>query len=190
MRRAVAFVAIAFGCLQSAGAAQGRPQPGSVEDIYIARSLRTTRAMPTEFCAESRVGFAGTTFEDQYTFHAIETRTADGRITNAHGNKIGQVRACLGPTSDPLRINFFAAGDLAAVSFVGKGGCETKKADFPEPGITVYRCFLDLTDLPRGYTGGLLTTSTVVSRQGIGEVSDPTGYVQSSVATVRLWKQR
>jgi len=54
--------------------------------------------------------------------------------------------------------------------------------------MTVFRCYLELRDLPTGYVGGQLTTNTVVSRQGIGESSDPPGYVQPSIATIRLWR--
>ena len=90
----------------------------------------------------------------------------------------------------PLTSNFYAEGALGDVSFTGRGECRTAKQDYPEPGVTVYRCFLELRDLPREYQGGQLTTNTVVSRQGIGELSDPPGYVQPSIATVRLWKKR
>jgi hypothetical protein len=30
----------------------------------------------------------------------------------------------------------------------------------------------------------------MVSRQAIGGISDPAGYVQPSIATIRLWKRR
>ena len=189
MRLLVTLAMVALSCVPSTATAQRGPAARAVEDIYIARSVRTSRVMPTDFCAESRVGF-GSTFEDLFNLHATTTRTSDGRMTEALGDRIGQLRVCVGRTSNPLRLNFYAEGDLGAVAFTGKGDCEAPKLDFPEPGITVYRCFLDLTDLPRGYTGGLLTTNTVASRQLIGATSDPAGYVQSSIATVRLWKQR
>jgi len=145
--------------------------------------------MPTDFCGESRVGFSSG-WEDHYTFHATTARPSDGKIIESLGNQIGRIHTCIGETSNPLRLNFFGEGDLGAVAFTGKGECEAAKSDFPEAGITAYRCFLGLSDLPRGYTGGLLTTNSVVSRQPIGATSDPAGYVQSSIATVRLWKQR
>ena len=122
--------------------------------------------------------------------HAVTTRTPDGRITDPLGNQVGQLRACFGETANRLQANFYAEGELASLSFTGKGECESPRADFPESGINVFRCFLDLMNLPRGYVGGLLTTNSVRSRQDIGPTSDPAGYVQSSIATVRLWKDR
>jgi len=86
--------------------------------------------------------------------------------------------------------NFFAEGALGPVSFTGRGECRMAKKDFPEPGLSVFRCFLEIQNLPEDYVGGQLTTNTVVSRRSIGEVSDPTGYIQPSIATIRLWKKR
>jgi hypothetical protein len=160
-----------------------------VEDIYVARSLRLSRITPTAFCTTENIGFTGSTAEDQYTFHSIATRSSDGLITNSNMATIGRLHACFGPTAEPLTINFYAEGVLAGVSFAGRGECRAKP-DYPEPGITANRCFLELRDLPSEYRGGQLTTNTVVSRQSIGESSDPPGYVQSSIVTVRLWKKR
>ena len=168
-----------------------KSEPGSaVEDIYVARSLRLSRIPPTTYCTPEKVGFAGSTAEDQYTFHSTATRSSDGLMTNANVATIGRLHACFGSTAETLTINFYAEGALGGVSFTGRGECRTAKQDYPEPGVTVYRCFLELRDLPREYQGGQLTTNTVVSRQGIGELSDPPGYVQPSIATVRLWKKR
>ena len=51
------------------------------------------------------------------------------------------------------------------------------------------RCFLDL-HISGGYIGGQLTTNTMRSRQLIGVITDPPGYTQNSIATIRLWKRR
>jgi len=65
------------------------------------------------------------------------------------------------------------------------------KLDFPEQGLNSFRCWLDLSDLPAEYVGGLLTTSTVNSaHKMIGTETIPEGYTQASIATVRLWKKR
>jgi hypothetical protein len=51
------------------------------------------------------------------------------------------------------------------------------------------RCFLLLDNLSHGYLGGHLTANTINSRQVLGGTTDPEGYVQSSIATVRLWRR-
>jgi hypothetical protein len=85
--------------------------------------------------------------------------------------------------------NFYAEGVLGQISFSGRGECVTEP-DYPEAGLTFQRCFLQLGELPDPYVGGQLTTNTINSRAPLGGVSDPPGYTQQSVATVRLWKRR
>jgi hypothetical protein len=54
----------------------------------------------------------------------------------------------------------------------------------------VQRCFMELSGLPAPYVGGQLTTNTVGSRNALGDRTDPPGYTQPSIATIRLWKRR
>lgn len=167
-----------------------RASDSRVEDIYIARSMRESRVTPTAFCAEGRIGFGGPTFEDQYTFRSTATRSSDGLMIDANVQTIGRFHACFGSTPDPKLLSFYAEGALGTVTFTGRGECRTAKEDYPEPGMTVYRCFLELRDLPGGYVGGQLTTNTMGSRNVLGEETDPPGYTQVSIATIRLWKRR
>jgi hypothetical protein len=62
--------------------------------------------------------------------------------------------------------------------------------DFPESGLVAVRCHLVLSGLPAPFVGGLLTTNTLTSRAAFGGASDPAGYTQASIATMRLWKAR
>jgi len=160
-----------------------------VEAIYIARSIRESQVTATKFCEQTKTGFSAR-FETRFTFRSTTTRPTDGLITNTNVNKIGSLHACFGPTSDPTTFNFYAEGVLGNVTFTGTGDCRILKQGFPEPGISSLRCFLELRDLPTGYVGGLLTSNSVDSRNPIGENSDPPGYTQPSIATVRLWKRR
>ena len=84
----------------------------AVEDIYVARSLRLSRIAPTAYCTLERIGFAGSTAEDQYTFHSTATRSSDGLMTNANVATIGRLHACFGSTADPLTSNFYAESAL------------------------------------------------------------------------------
>ena len=190
MKLLLTLLLVALTSVASSGRAQRGPAAPSVEDIYVVRSVRTSRVMPTDFCTESRTGFGSPTFEDRYDFHATTTRPSDGKMTVPLGSRVGRVHGCFGETSNPLKANFYLEGEVASLSFTGKGECEAPRADFPEGGITIFRCFLELSNLPRGYIGGLLTTNSVRSRQAIGPTSDPPGYVQPSIATLRVWKQR
>lgn len=177
-------------CTFTTGIAWSVSEGQDVEDIYVVRSLRLSRVPVTKFCENENTGFENAKFEDRYNFQALNIRDSDGIILDANVRTVGALHACFGPTSDPMVTSFYAEGNLGAVSFIGKGDCRTAKKDFPETGMAIYRCYLEIQGLPENYIGGHLTTNTVTSRQSIGVVSDPPGYVQPSIATVRLWKKR
>jgi hypothetical protein len=79
---------------------------------------------------------------------------------------------------------------LGAIAFRGRGECLALGIDVPEAGLFPVRCQLLLSDLPAPYVGGLLTTNTITSKAPFGGETDPSGYTQASIATIRLWKTR
>jgi hypothetical protein len=193
------FTVVLSACSSSASfrsggvAAAGRENGNDVEDIYVVRSVRQARVPTTSFCDVAKIGFANANIEDQYIFRSISTRTSDGLVTDASVQTVRTAHACFGPTSDPNALNFYAEGQLGGVSFRGVGDCQNNRnyPNYPEGGLGVSRCFLDLSGLPDSYVGGRLTSNSIVSPNSlIGERTDPPGYVQSSIATVRLWKRR
>jgi hypothetical protein len=190
MRRWYTVTALALAMLSSPMTAQSLRPNVAVEDVVILRSLRLSRITPTDFCAPSRTEFSPATAEDRHDFTAVATDAASGKVTNAGGARVGTLHSCLSPTSDPLIASFYAEGEIGGVSLVGRGQCRTTKRDFPESGISLFTCQLDLTGLPSAYVGGQLTTNTLVSRTMLGAETDPSGYTQMSIATVRLWKKR
>ena len=191
----VAFMGTAIvGCAVQGAATTETSSASSREDIFVLRSLREERLTKTDWCTLARTGFEPSTggffIEDRYSMWAVAVRAGDGQITDAKANKVGELHACFASTTDPKVINFFTEGRVASVSFTGGGSCIYLRADFPEKGITPARCFLELRDLPAPYTGGVLTTNSVASKATLGDVTNPPGYVQPSIATVRLWRTR
>lgn len=186
MKRVPGVVALLLATPLSMASAQATPP----EEIAIVRSFRLTRQTPTAYCAEARTSYPRTIFEDTYDFKAVATAAPTGRVTSASGPVVGTLHACFGASPDSTSTTFYAEGTLYATPFVGHGSCLTTRRDFPEPGIRVLTCHLDLTGLPAGYVGGQLTTNSITSRQVLGGDSDPPGYTQPSIATVRLWRAR
>lgn len=165
------------------------------EDIFILRSVREARTATSDWCTPARTAFepldpsgGGYLVEDLFSMWAVAAQASDGRVTDAKANKVGELRACFRSTPDPKVIGFFAEARLQSVSFTGSGNCVAMRPDFPEKGIMSYRCFLELRDLAAPYSSGLLTTNTLGSKATLGDATDPPGYVQPSVATVRLWR--
>lgn len=181
----VVLLGLSAGWAQNASVANAAKK----EEIYVLRSVRTSRISPTTYCGQSRTGFAEALYESRFVFHPVTNDPSHGMVLNAFGEQSGAAHACFGKTVDSDVLNFYAEGEIAGLRFTGKGKCTTVKRDFPEPGLTVVTCFLELGGLKDPYVGGLLTSNTIFSRSLTGETSDPPGYVQSSIATVRLWRK-
>jgi hypothetical protein len=188
--KALVAASVAFLLLATRIASGQRGATGAgVENIFVVRSVRLSRTAPTDYCSERRTALPPATFEDQYDFKAVATRSADGAVVNATATTVGHLHACFARSSDSVVV-WFAQGDLNGVQLTGRGDCRTDGREFPEPGISTWRCFLNLTGLTGGFAGGLLTTNTIQSRTLVGMESDPPGYTQPSIATVRLWRAR
>lgn len=125
-----------------------------------------------------------------YTFRSTATRATDGRIIDTNVKTIGSGHACFGQSANPAASNFYMELLLGNAAFNGIGECLQVKSDYPERGMTVVRCFLDLSDPLGRYVGGQLTTNTMWSLKLLGVDSDPPGYAQPSIATMRVWKKR
>ena len=190
---AEALILMAFS---SRGMAQTKetqpPASTQVEEIYVVRSVpEALITPPTGFCVQERIGFGGTRGEGRFTFRST-AEAADGRMSNTNLKTIGSIHVCSGaPTTDPGIDNWYAEGALGSIPFKGIGKCSVRKRDFPERGVLAFNCFLDLSGLPSGYVGGLLTTNSILSTSlKVGLESDPPGYTQNSIATIRLWRKR
>ena len=165
----------------------------SREDIHVLRSLRVERIAKSTWCSQERAGFAPLKdflLEDRFTMWSVQVQPQDGRVVNAKVNQVGQLATCFGATSDPKTVNFYAEGQISGLPLAGNGECLMVRPDFPEKGITMYRCYLNLRGLPSPYVGGLLTTNSLISPAVISGESDPVGYVQTSIATLRLWRSK
>jgi hypothetical protein len=174
------------------GAAQGRgPAPSSREDIYVLHSLREERIVESSWCTPERAGFAlltGDVLEERFGLWSVRAEPQTGRIADPETSKVGEIRTCTTATLDPRVLNFYAEGKLAELPFTGNGDCRLVQADYPERGLAALRCYLNLRGLPSDYQGGLATSNTLVSEAVLGGETDPPGYLQTSVATFRLWR--
>jgi hypothetical protein len=174
----------------SAGEAWAQQAP--LEDIFILRSIREQHQAEDGWCAAAKTGFApfATDAERFYSFWSVRTQPEDGRIVQTKDTRVAELRGCFGATGEPARQNFYAEIKLGSLSFRGNGECLAIRIDFPAAGLFPVRCQLVLSGLPAPYAGGLLTTNTLTSRAPFGGETDPPGYTQASIATIRLWKAR
>jgi hypothetical protein len=170
----------------------GNAAAAELEDIYILRSIREPHEPAADWCSSARTGFEPFPKDAErfFSFWTVGVQPTDGKVVQAKDTRTAELRACFGPTSEPPRQNFYAEIKLGSISFHGNGECLAVKVDFPEAGLFPVRCQLILSGLPAPYVGGLLTTNTMTSRSAFGGDTDPPGYTQASIATIRLWKSK
>jgi hypothetical protein len=183
-------LAAVVGCCAVLSAPSQPSHPSTVEEIYVAHSTRVSTTLPaTAFCNKAPFK-GGAVLEAYFTWSSVETRP-DGRLSNPAVKTIGHIRACFGRGENPdsTLVNAYSEGTIAGVPYKGIGTCQDEVIE-PETGITQSRCFQELSGLPNNYVGGLILNSGIISQNQNGAVSSPPGYLQSGIATIRLWKKR
>ncbi len=144
------------------------------------------------WCTRDRTGFepfpGDRNVDDRLTMWSLVTDSSSGRAISLKSAQVGSFRACLGQSAEPRTASFHFEGLVAGLSMRGAGTCIGSRTDFPEKGISQGSCMVAIRDLPSPYIGGLLTTNSLNSKAVLGSVSDPPGYGQVSIATIRLWK--
>jgi hypothetical protein len=184
--------ALVSGCATSNGSPTANAS-AAYEDIFVLRSERIQRNPNSTWCTVDRAGFAPrsspTLLEDTFTFYSVQTQRSDGRVVDARAARVGEARTCFGPTENPRIFNFYIETALGQVPIVGAGECTVLRADVPEKGIVSVRCTVPLKVSSDAYVGGVLVTSTLSSNAVMGGETDPPGYAQASIATIRLWRR-
>jgi hypothetical protein len=185
-RAVVPIAAMTLGAC-SASVSPGPERLNNREQIYVLRSIRERRAPIPAWCSAPRAGFEPFLADAERFFSFWSLRSEDGRVVDTKVARVAELRGCFGPTEEPARQRFYAEVQLGSLSFHGNGECLALATNFPEPGLFPVRCQLVLSGLPAPYVGGLLTTNTLTSKAAFGGDTDPPGYAQASIATVRLW---
>ena len=166
------------------------PPDSALEVIYVLRSIREPHAPTSEGCTASRTGFEPFPADAErfFSFWSVQSRAEDGRVVDAKQARVAELRGCFGPTDDRARQKFYAGVELGAISFRGSGECLALGIDVPEAGLFPVRCQLVLSSLPTPFVGGFSPPTRSRARPPFGD-TDPSGYTQASIATIRLWKR-
>ena len=195
MRRRFLVAALGLGAVAplpacTSSVTQASAPPSAREEIYILHSIREHHEPVTDGCTAARTGFEPFPSDAERFFSFWSVVTEDGRVVDSTAARVAELRGCFGPTSERARQTFYAEVLLGSIAFRGKGECQALLLDTPEPGLFPVRCQLVLEGVPSPYVGGLLTTNTLTSKAPFGADTDPPGYTQASIATIRLWKAR
>jgi hypothetical protein len=189
--RSAGLISSVIACALLLGPSGAWAQAGddNIEEIYVARSLRVSRVVPSDYCAPAKTGFAPA-LEDRLVIKSITTRAEDGRVTATNDKDIGDMHVCIGQAMDPAVLGTYSEGHIAGIPYVGIGDCRLVRGNQPEEGLLTHRCWLSLSGLPEPYVGGFLVSSSLYSRMPFGAESSPPGYSQATLMLVRLWKRR
>ncbi|GLH76960.1 hypothetical protein SSBR45G_18680 [Bradyrhizobium sp. SSBR45G] len=190
MRRGmIAMALVAATLLASDGPGRAQSGENEVEEIYVLRSMRRGRVVPSDFCSPTKTGFAPA-LEDQLSVHSVSVHTSDGRMTGTTDKSIGDMRVCIGQAMDPTLLGTYTEGQFNGITFTGIGDCRLVRGNMPEDGILTHRCFLVMSGLPEPYVGGFMISSSLYSKTPFGAESSPPGYAQAGILIIRLWKKR
>jgi hypothetical protein len=189
--RSAGLISSVIACALLLGPSGAWAQAGddNIEEIYVARSLRVSRVVPSDYCAPAKTGFAPA-LEDRLVIKSITTRAEDGRVTATNDKDIGDMHVCIGQAMDPAVLGTYSEGHIAGIPYVGIGDCRLVRGNQPEEGLLTHRCWLSLSGLPEPYVGGLLVSSSLYSRTPFGTETSPPGYNQAAFVLIRLWKRR
>jgi hypothetical protein len=166
------------------------PSISSLEEIYVLRSIREQKEAVADWCSPSRAGFIAFSTDAERSFSFWSVQMDGGKVVAAKAARVAELRGCFGATEERARQHFYAEIQLGSLSFRGNGECLALAMNFPESALFPVRCQLVLSGLPAQYVGGVLTTNTLTSQAPFGGETDPPGYTQASIATVRLWKAK
>jgi hypothetical protein len=186
------FVTVVFITLaaRSAGMVKAQNAPlGSVEEVYIFRSIRTVRVVgpeAAELC-RSRVEF--TSFAHDTSDLVAMTVGPNGLVTEPKVKVIGTLVTCTGRTINPDVFDFYGEGEINGIRFKGGGDC-VRYADAPLMGANSVQCRNRATVLNEGYVGGLITSNSLTPTDASPTGTIPPGYLGTSVAVARFWKRR
>jgi hypothetical protein len=189
--RSAGLISSVIACALLLGRSGAWAQAGddNIEEIYVARSLRVSRVVPSDYCAPAKTGFAPA-LEDRLVIKSITTRAEDGRVTATNDKDIGDMHVCIGQAMDPAVLGTYSEGHIAGIPYVGIGDCRLVRGNQPEQGLLTHRCWLSLSGLPEPYVGGFLVSSSLYSRTPFGTETSPPGYNQAAFVLIRLWKRR
>ncbi len=193
MRLAARHLAAGLVILLCAGAMpSSKAAAAELEDIYILRSIREQHQPADGWCSSAKTGFEPFPKDAErfYSFWSLRVQPETGKVVQTKDTRVAELRGCFGATGEPPRQNFYAEVTLGSLSFRGNGECLALKINFPAAGLFPVRCQLVLSGLPAPYVGGLLTTNTMTSQAAFGGDTNPPGYTQASIATIRLWKSK
>jgi hypothetical protein len=114
-------------------------------------------------------------------------RPRDGKVVSDGPWRVGTATACVRLTDFSFppgqQVPFYARFNLPAGSFTASGTCTLVSNDVPQAGLVLAGCALKLVDVPRGYVGGTVSSTSVFNPLHLP------GYETGSYYTLYAYRQ-
>ena len=113
-------------------------------------------------------------------------RPWDGKVVFESGRRAGKATACVritDPTFPPgEQVPFYARFNLPGGSFTASGTCTLVSNNVPEAGLVLAGCALSLVQVPRGFVGGTVSSTSVFNPRRLP------GYSTGSYYTLYVYR--
>ena len=113
-------------------------------------------------------------------------RPWDGKVVFESGRRAGKATACVritDPTFPPgEQVPFYARFNLPDGSFTASGTCTLVSNNVPEAGLVLAGCALSLVQVPRGFVGGTVSSTSVFNPRRLP------GYSTGSYYTLYVYR--
>ncbi|NMO20471.1 hypothetical protein HPC49_24450 [Pyxidicoccus fallax] len=98
-------------------------------------------------------------------------RLRDGKVVYEGRRRVGRATACVrltDPTFPPgQQVPFYARFSLPDGNFTALGTCTLVSNDVPQAGLVLAGCALKLVDVPKGFVGGTVSSTSVFNPAGL-----------------------
>lgn len=145
------------------------------EEAYFFKSIRSTVAPYLDPSACDDAAFVPNIIAGA-RMTSVKYRESDAAVGDPEQEEVGLGTLCFklqDPTFSAFGTPLLAHGKLTVngISITIDGQCTITNQNTPAPGVHLMTCALPVTQAPPGYSGGLLTTNSVLNVAGVPGIS-------------------
>ncbi len=111
---------------------------------------------------------------------------ADGKVVDAGGRRVGTATACIEMTDAAFpagqQLNVYMRYVLPEGGFTARGTCTVVSNDVPADGLVLAGCAMRLVDVPKGFVGGTVSSTSVFNPRRLP------GYATGSYYTLYAYR--
>ncbi|ABF87292.1 hypothetical protein MXAN_7351 [Myxococcus xanthus DK 1622] len=115
-----------------------------------------------------------------------EHNPKDGKVVDGGGRRVGSATACVQVTDSAFpagqQLNVYMRYNLPEGRFTARGTCTLVSNDVPAAGLVLAGCAMRLVDVPKGFVGGSVSSTSVFNPRKLP------GYATGSYYTLYAYR--